>query len=312
MSEQLHWQQTIQQAFDQTDIKCVIKLFDQLSSKEKSQCDVAIVANPDVDELAQLENLIWVHSVWAGVDGMLAALANKEKSAKADYEIVRLIDPSLADTMSEAVLAWSLYLHREMPRYQQLQQQKIWQQQAYKTAQERTVGILGLGRLGQRSAERLLSNGFNVIGWSRRQKTISGVQTFAGEEGLTSLLEQSDIVVNLLPLTPETEGLLNKKRFDFFKAQAALINFGRGGTQVDADLLAALDQGLLSHAVLDVFSQEPLPEEHSYWSHEKVTVLPHISAPTSAFSASQIVVENIKQYLLTGVLPQTVDRKKGY
>ncbi|TBR45135.1 glyoxylate/hydroxypyruvate reductase A [Marinomonas agarivorans] len=312
-AEKEHWQDVLHKAFAQIDCSVEIKLFSQLSDKEKQQCDIAIVANPDVEELAQLANLTWVHSVWAGVDAMLQALSSKQQKpiTKTHYDIVRLVDPFLAQTMSEAVLAWTLYLHRNMPLYQQQQNQQIWLQHSYQAPQEKTIGILGLGKLGLKSAERLHQNGFNVIGWSRQLKVIDNIQTVAGEEGLAFLLANSDIVINLLPLTSDTKGLLNKERFALCD-QVGLMNFGRGGTQVEKDLLEALDKGQLSHAVLDVFEVEPLAATHPFWEHEKITLLPHISAPTSMQSASNIVAENIKRYFNTGIIPPVVDQTQGY
>lgn len=311
VDEQKDWQLVLSKKFQQVDCAVEIKLFSQLSHEEKSRCDVAIVANPNIAELAQLVNLTWVHSVWAGVDAMLQAFVSPSGPPTPHYKIVRLTDPFLADTMSEAVLAWVLYLHRDMPRYQQQQQKKVWQQHSYKLPHDRTVGILGLGKLGLKSAERLLQNGFNVLGWSRQLKDITGIKTLAEESGLEFLLANSDIIINLLPLTPATKGLLNKDRF-LFCQHAALINFGRGATQVEADLLAALEAEQLSHAVLDVFDLEPLPVSHPFWQHEKITVLPHISAPTSISSASKIVADNIKKYFLTREIPTTVDPATGY
>ena len=289
---------------------CEIRIFSDLTEEEKTQCRLAIVANPELSKLKELPNLVWVHSVWAGVDAMLTDLSND--GSECGFDIVRLVDPNLATTMSEAVLAWSLYLHRDMPTYQKLQQQKEWLQQAYVSAPERTIGILGLGKLGQLSAERLSLNGFNVMGWSRQLKSLNGVHTVAGDDGLAQLLVGSDIIINLLPLTQATTGLLNYHFFEQCKRGASLINFGRGATVVEEDVILALDNGLLSHAVLDVFEQEPLTSSHPFWAHGKITVLPHISAPTSVASASEIVVQNINKYFETGELPPVVDLIKGY
>lgn len=285
-----------------------IRLFKSLSLQQKQKCSVAIVANPDPAELRQLPNLDWVHSTWAGVERMVSELSVEE----APFAIVRLTDPTLAQTMAEAVLAWTLYLHREMPEYRQQQEKKEWFQRPYISANERTVGILGLGNMGYTSAERLRGNGFNVLGWSRTKKTLQGIPTYTDDSGLQSILAQSDIIVNLLPLTHATRGLFNTSRFTQCKQGAAIINFGRGPSIVDADLIAALDAGILSHAVLDVFAQEPLPENHPYWLHGKISLLPHISAQTNQQTASEIVTNNIREYFKTGCLPKTVDRQLGY
>lgn len=286
--------------------ECDIRLFEQLTAEEKAQVQIAIVANPKPEELMQLPQLKWVHSVWAGVERMLAELRD------APFAIVRLIDPHLAATMAEAVLAWVLYLHRDMPRYRQQQSRALWQQHAYTSPAERHVALLGLGELGQASAQRLRQNGFRVSGWSRTLKALAGVQCYAGEAGLNELLAQADIIVNLLPLTVDTRGLMNGEFFQRLKPEASVINFGRGATLNEADLLVALDAGRPAHAVLDVFEQEPLPVDSPLWTHPQITLLPHISAATCIQTASQIVARNIHQYLAEAVMPPVVDKQRGY
>ncbi len=214
--------------------------------------------------------------------------------------------------MAEAVLTWSLFLHRDIPDYSLQQQKALWQPLPYVPARERTVGLLGLGELGKASAERLKSNGFNVIGWSRSQKTIAGVECFSGKEGFESVLNKSDILVCLLPLTQHTENLLSFESMDLIKPGAKLINFARGKIIDDEALLYALNTGRLQRAVLDVFAIEPLPRSHPYWTHPKVSVLPHISAATSIYSASQIVAQNVRNYRMLNILPNTVDLQLGY
>lgn len=285
-------------------------LFDSLTQQQKQQCTLAVVANPDPAQLRQLPSLKWVHSTWAGVERMVAELM--VAGSDVSFPIVRLVDPALAQTMAEAVLAWTLYLHRDMPSYRMQQATAQWVQLPYVGASERTVAILGLGKLGTLSAKRLQANGFRVLGWSRNEKSLQSIKTFVAEDGLEVVLSQSDIVVNLLPLTHETRGLLNTVRFGQCKQGVSIINFGRGATVNEADLIASLDAGVVSHAVLDVFEEEPLPANHPYWTHEKITVLPHISAPTNISSASKIVANNIREYYKSGLIPEAVDRKLGY
>lgn len=284
----------------------VIVPFDDLTAEQKLQCDVAIVANPDPNDLLALPSLKWVHSVWAGVERMMNELSSPP------FSIVRLVDANLANTMSEAVLAWTLYLHRDMPIYAKQQIKQSWLQQPMVLAQERRIGVLGLGELGRVSAQRLVANGFSVAGWSRHSKQIEDIECFHGEDGLALLLKQTDILVCLLPLTAETKGLLGQQNLSFLPVGASLINFARGPIIDDDALLRKLESGEVSHAVLDVFAQEPLPESHPYWGHDSVTVLPHISAPTHPISASEIVANNIKQYRLTGTIPPAVDPVRGY
>lgn len=284
----------------------VIVPFDDLTKAEREQVDVAIVANPDPAHLEMLPNLKWVQSLWAGVERLLAEMPKK------NVEIVRMADPQLSLNMAEAVLAWTLYLHRDMPRYARQQEQRIWVEHPLPLASQRNVSILGLGKLGQLAAENLLGQGFNVLGWSRSQADIEGVETFSGPQGLTEMLTKTDILIVLLPLTNETENILNHEELSKLPKDASVINFARGPIINEAALLSLLDEGHLKHAVLDVFIEEPLPRNSVLWSHPKITVLPHISAPTTISTASKIVAQNIVDYRATGDLPETVDRTRGY
>ncbi|MDG1752621.1 MAG: glyoxylate/hydroxypyruvate reductase A [Thalassotalea sp.] len=277
-----------------------------LSSSEKLKCKIAIVANPEPEVLADFPKLIWIQSLWAGVERLIAEIPSPS------FEIVRLVDPCLAKTMAEAVVAWSYYLHRDMPLYMSQQRSQQWQQHEVTLSNDRTVGILGLGELGQASADKLALNGFNVLGWSQQQKALEGISCFNGLDGLNHVISQSDIIVVLLPLTEKTTGLLNRDLFSKMKSGAGIINFARGKIIDHADLVAALNEKIISHAVLDVFVQEPLPEDNSLWQHPNITVLPHISAPTNRDTACKIVIDNIKNYFLTGNIPASVDFKKGY
>lgn len=285
---------------------CDIRLLSQLTEQEKARVELAIVANPEPADVAQLPSLKWIHSVWAGVEGVMAELAHMP------FDIVRLVDPNLAQTMSEAVLAWVMYLHRDMPRYRVQQALAQWQQLPFVEPGDRHVVILGLGELGQKSALRLAENGFRISGWSRTLKTIAGIRCYAGEQGLAEVVGQADIMVNLLPLTAETKGLMNSELFSRVKPGASLINFGRGATINESDLLSALAEGQVGHAVLDVFEQEPLAADSELWANPNITLLPHISAPTSISTASLIVAGNVKNYLVDGSMPRVVDKRRGY
>lgn len=277
-----------------------------LGAEERLNCDVAIVANPEPRDLHALPKLKWVHSVWAGVERLVEDLQGSP------VEIVRLVDPQLADTMAEAVLAWTLYLHRGMPRYARQQAAGQWLAHDYVPPQRKTVALLGLGELGLASAARLRAAGFQVSGWSRSPKAVPGVQCFFGAGGLSALLAGADILVCLLPLTPETEGMLDAGAFAQLRKGASLINFARGAIADDEALRAALDAQHLEHAVLDVFRREPLPAAQWQWQHPQVTVLPHISAPTDRGTASAIVAANIRRYRQSGAMPAAVDKQRRY
>jgi glyoxylate/hydroxypyruvate reductase len=280
--------------------------FEALSIEARAAAEVAVVANPDPLEVAQLPNLKWVQSLWAGVETLLNALPNN------DLKIVRLVDPSLSETMTEAVLAWTLYLHRDMHHYRAQQSKALWHQRDYVAAGQKTIGVLGMGHLGRMAAQRLCTNGFNVMGWSRSPALVDGVAMLSGDEGLTQVLGSADIIVILLPLTPETNGLLSEVRLGQMKQGASVINFARGPILDTAALIGALDQNHLDHAVLDVFDQEPLPSDSPLWTHPDITILPHISAPTNKVAAAKVVGANLDAFFQDGTIPAFVERDRGY
>ncbi len=268
--------------------------------------EIAVVANPPPGSLRELPGLRWVHSLWAGIDRLL------EDETLPDVPIVRLIDPAMARFMAEAVAAVVLSLHRDLHTYAAQQRRREWRQHATRPTSARQVVVLGLGEMGRAAAGLLASLGFAVRGWSRSPKGVCGMTTYAGESGLARAVDGADVLVNLLPLTRATRGLLDRSLFARLAQGAALVNFGRGAHLVDADLLDALAAGRLAHAVLDVFASEPLPRDHPFWLHPGVTILPHISAPTGMASAAALVAAAVREYRSTGRLPEGIDRSKGY
>jgi len=301
-AEQINWIKQLNTLIPEANIVPA----SEISPYDKPLCHLAIVADPDPIEVSEFTGLIWVQSLWAGVERLMKAFRDES------FGIVRLIDPQLSQTMAEAALAWSLYLHRDMPAYRQQQSKQQWQQLTYTSASERTIGVLGLGALGQISAVKLAEQGFNVLGWSQHQKIIKGITTYCDESGLTEMLAKCDIVICLLPLTRQTKHLLNTQRLAVLPKGASVINFARGGIINSDDLLKLLDSGHLNHAVLDVFEHEPLEQSSDFWQHNKITVLPHISAPTIPGTACKIVAQNINRYFESGTIPKTVNMKQGY
>lgn len=277
----------------------------ELSAEQRARVEVALVANPDPAVLASLSGLRWVQSLWAGVDSLLPKVP-------ATIPIARMRDPQMIETMAEAVLTWTLYLHRELPQYLAQQVRGEWQQRPLRPATERRVTILGLGDMGTAAARRLQQQGFPVRGYRRAATGTGLVPCEHGEAGLAALLPDTDVLVLLLPLTDDTRGLIDGGRLAQLPAGASLINFARGALIDDDALLAALDAGYLEHAVLDVFATEPLPPGHPYWRHPRVTVTPHVSAPTPKSSAAPIAAANLRRYLETGEIPAAVDRVRGY
>lgn len=302
-SDQQAWLAALQQSLPETYTVLPIAA---LTPQQQIEAEVAIVANPNPADLMALPNLKWVQSLWAGVEALVV------DTQGASFALVRMTDPQLAKTMAEAVLAWTLYLHRDMPRYRMQQTARLWQPHPCRLPQDRTVGILGLGKLGTAAAQTLSQQGFRVCGWKRSPANITGVTTFHGPSGLFDMLQQTHILVCLLPLTPSTYGLLNRQTLGMLTKGAALINFGRGPI-VDTDaLIDLLNQGQLSHGVLDVFNEEPLPPQSPLWTHPSITVLPHISALTHKPTAAKIVADNITEFFQTGKIPASVDRQLGY
>jgi len=303
-AEQDKWITTLNHAIVDVDICRLV----ELSEKERTQVKVAIVANPDPEELTTLPNLEWVQSVWAGVE----KLVNDQLDQS--LKVVRLVDPRLSETMAEAALAWTFYLHRDMPVYRQQQVEGEWVQHTVKLSSERKVGVMGLGKLGLSVAETLKDAGFLVSGWSRSRKSNDDFpfECFTGDDGLLGLLRQSEILIVLLPLTAKTQGLLNSEHLGLLPRGASIINFARGPIVDAQGLIEHLDSQHLAHAVLDVFDQEPLPVDSPFWAHPNITVLPHIAAPTHKSSASKLVARHIHDYIEHGLIPDTVDKSKGY
>jgi glyoxylate/hydroxypyruvate reductase A len=272
---------------------------------------VAVVANPPPGSLRGLPQLRLIQSLWAGVDRLLL-----DPTLPPGVPIARMVDPAMNASMAETALWATLALHRGYFAYAQSQRQGLWQPRPQRRADSVRVLVLGLGQMGLSSARRIAQQGYRVSGWSLRPRAnsagLEGIEVHAGDAALPALLAASDVVINLLPLTPATRGLLDARFFAALPAGAAIANLARGAHVIDADLLAALDRGHLAHAVLDVFHSEPLPAGHAYWSHPQVTVLPHVAAQTDPDSASQVVAANVKALWAGLPLNHLVDGRRGY
>ena len=208
---------------------------------DRGAIDYALVWHPEPGLLATLPNLRMIFGLGAGTDHLL-----RDPDLPRHVPIVRLVDPYMTDAMSEYVALSVLRLHRQDLDYLGQQREAVWRELEQKNAAERPVGILGFGTLGQDSGRKLRALGFEIAGWSRTEKTVPGFATFAGADGLDLLLRRSEIVVCLLPLTPETRGILNASSFALMPSGAGIVNAGRGGHVVEADLLRALDSGQVS------------------------------------------------------------------
>lgn len=246
-----------------------------------------------------------VLNLWAGVE---TVVDNKTLT----QPLTRMVDPGLREGMVEWVVGQVLRHHLGLDTYIN-GQDGIWRDGSVPPlARDRRVGILGLGALGSAAAQALSGLNFNVMGWSRSQKDIDGIECVSGTDGLAQILTQSEILVLLLPLTTETTDILNAETLAMMPKGAVVINPGRGPMIDDAALLAALDSGQISHATLDVFRVEPLPVNDPYWAHPKVTVTPHIAAETRVASSARMVAENIVRCEAGKPLMNLVDRGAGY
>jgi glyoxylate/hydroxypyruvate reductase A len=223
-----------------------------------------------------------------------------------------MVEPGIIDGMIEYVSLTVLALHRDFFDYVAQKSARKWNPLEVPPASSRTIGVMGLGSLGCAVLERLSTYGFRLRGWNRSARTLAGVETFAGILELHPFLSGCDILVCLLPLTPATQGILNRELFAALPAGASLVNVGRGPHVVDADLIAALDSGHLSRAILDVTDPEPLPEDHPFWAHPRVFVTPHVASMTQPETAAPILLENIRRQRRGEPLQGVVDRAKGY
>ena len=270
----------------------------------------AIVSQPPLGTLSSLPNLTHIHSMWAGIDHI-----TRDPDWPTDIPIIRMVDYGLNQGMMEYMLGHTLRYHLNMPHFEAEQAAGRWSWQPPPLSEDRSVGILGLGTLGQITAKQLHSLGFKVSGWSRSPKQIEGVQSFAGEKGLESFLNQTEILICLLPRTAETTDLLNIKTLNMLPKGAAIINAGRGELIIDADLIQALDSGHIRGATLDVFREEPLPDDHAFWTHPHITITPHVAAETRLSTGVTTILNNIK-HLDDGnplsTLVGVVDIKAGY
>jgi len=269
--------------------------------------EFALVWDPMGERLLDFPNLKLIASLGAGVDHLLEATKLPE-----GIPMTRLVDDNLTQGMREWVLLYTLYCLRRVPEYLSLQSRQDWHRLAVPFSYERSVGIMGLGVLGQASALALRHVGFKVSGWSLSKKTLPGVKSFVGAEGLSQFISTADILVCLLPLTPITEGIIDGQLLQKLPYNACFINGARGALVVEADLINALFSGHLSHAVLDVTTIEPLPSDDPLWKVPNITITPHVASATNPQSGARLVCANIRR-ILNGELPKhIVNPDAGY
>ena len=270
-----------------------------------SEVDYIVYApSSSLQDFSPYAKLKAVLNLWAGVEGV-----TNNKTLK--VPLARMVDSGLTDGMVEWVTGHTLRHHLGIDKHIH-GQDGIWRSYVPPLAKDRVITILGLGTLGTACGIALKRLGFNVRGWSRREKRVDGIQCFYCDEQIDSSLMDADIVVLLLPDTPLTQNILNKHTLNLLKRGAFVLNPGRGPLIDDDALLAALDSGQIEHATLDVFRIEPLPQNHQYWSNNKVTVIPHKASETRPKTASQVIAMNIGRAENGQELLYLVDRENGY
>ncbi|AJX34790.1 2-hydroxyacid dehydrogenase [Burkholderia oklahomensis] len=261
---------------------------------------------PPDDPLRLMPNLEVVFSVGAGVDQFDLS------RVPAHLPVVRMIEPGIVEGMVEYVTQAVLTIHRDLLDYAMLQRMQMWRAKPVRAAASRRIGVLGLGMLGQAVLDALRRFGFPCAGWSRSPRTLEGVECYAGKAGLAALLARSDILICLLPLTPETRGLLDTPVFDALPDGASLIQAGRGPQLVEAALLEALASGKLDSAIVDVADPEPLPAGHPFWTHPRIRITPHIASATRPDTAVEAVLANLARHRAGEPMVGVVDRARGY
>ena len=275
--------------------------------KNKQSVDFVICWKPKKKVLEHFPNVKVIQSVGASVEHITSTQTINENTV-----ITRIVDKQLSNDMWEFLLSIVLSKLKNTKIYLKQQKEITWKQHNYKTIDNTTVSILGLGKIGGFVAEKFAQMGFNVKGWSHSKKQILNVKSYHDQHEFDTFLNNSNFLINLLPLTDKTRGILNTTTFQKLPKDSFLINVGRGEHLVDADLINALDASMLSGAMLDVFSEEPLPNDHLFWKHPKIQMTPHIASLTKVDSAIEQVTENYNLFLQNEALQNVVSLKRGY
>jgi glyoxylate/hydroxypyruvate reductase A len=270
--------------------------------------DYVLSFRPPPGLLKSLPNLKVAFSLGAGVDGFLI-----DKEYPRQIPLVRLVDHGLSRDMTHYIVMHTLIFHRGQRAYDAHQREGKWRQSMIgRRTEDSRVGILGMGEIGTLAATRLRDLDFPVAGWSRSRKDVAGIQSFAGAAELDAFLARSDILVCVLPLTPDTRGILNRATFAKLPRGAFVINAARGGHLVEDDLTASIDAGHLAGATLDVFQTEPLPEASPLWKHPQITVTPHVAALSDPRAVARAAVDGIARHERGEALQNLVDLSRGY
>jgi len=291
----------LQEALPEADIACWPQEVDA------SAVTHATVWNPPDGFFNRFPNLHTIFAMGAGVDKLL-----RRSDVPEHVQVIRLTDAGMAQQMAEYCLYGVLHYQRQMDRYARQQRAGHWLQRDTRLARDVRVSVLGLGELGSRVAQDLAGRGYQVCGWSRQPRQINGIRCLHGETGLREMLPETDVLFCVLPATPETRHLLNAERLALLPEDAAIINAGRGSLIDEQALLARLDQERLRFALLDVFAEEPLSEDHPFWQHPRVLITPHVAADTIPEDAVTQIAANLRALASGQPVAGLVDRERGY
>lgn len=294
------WQRNLQELLPETKVE----IYPTISNP--NEVEFIATWKPHENYIAEFPNLKAVQSVGAGIDHLL------HTKIPESIKVTRIVDPALKQEMFEHVLACVMTSMKNLLTYYKDQLNKEWIPENYQSIHETTITILGLGEIGKLVAEQFVNLGFKVKGWSNSPKNINGVTSFSGAEELKSAISDTNFIVNILPLTEDTEGILNKNFFDQCSVNTVLVNVGRGAHLIEEDLVEAIEKKQIKEAYLDVFREEPLPENHPFWVNEYIYVTPHIASVTNATTALQQVAENYRKMKNNDSLLNEVSLNKGY
>lgn len=279
----------------------------EITGDDLARVDVSISWRLPHGRLAEFPNLKLAQSIGAGVDHIL-----EDPQRPLHVPIARLIDPFMAGSMTHHIVLQILRWHRQADKYERYRADHIWPMSEAFDHRRLHVAILGLGTLGEHLSRALTGLEIANTGWTRSPRSAEGVTSVSGADALDPLLARSNVVVCLLPLTTQTEGVLSAELFAKLPTGAFLVNVGRGGHLVEEDLIPALESGQLSAAALDVFRQEPLPADHPFWDDDRIYITPHIAAEVNPSTASIVFARNIA-LLRAGETPTgLVDLDRGY
>lgn len=292
------WRQYIQDKHPGTRVEIYPDISDPAS------VEYVICWKPEAGAIAEYPNLKVIQSAGAGVDHI--------DHVPHGVTLCRIVDHKLSHDMYEFVLMVMLADMKNMNIYRDEQRQRVWQPRPYRSIDGTRVGILGIGQIGSYVGQHLAQLGFSVSGWSRSAKMLDGITCYHGERGMHEMMGQVDYLINLLPLTDETRDILNKKNLSSLPRGAYLINVGRGPSHVDADLIELLDSGHLSGVFLDVFRQEPLPEDHPFWHQAGLHMAPHVASVSDIDAVMETIMHNYDHRDQQSQLRYVIDTNKGY